>query len=58
MDKLLVLAVGLFSLVSIPILIWMWLAGWLPETTPDYAVVTALILFPVVSIGCLFKPSR
>lgn len=56
--NLLVKAVGLFSLISVPLLLWCWLMRWIPESTPDYAVVTGLSFFSIVALGCLHKPLK
>lgn len=56
--NLLIKAVGLFSLISVPLLLWCWIMRWLPESTPIDAVMIGLFFFLVISFGCLHKPSE
>lgn len=44
---------GLLCLVSVPLLLWFWIMGWLPESASTGAIVTGLGLFSLFSFACL-----
>lgn len=54
----LIRAVGLFSLVSVPLLLWCWIMQWIPESASDYVIVVGLLFFSITALACLHRPSN
>lgn len=54
MGDSLIKGVGLFCLVSVPLLLWSWIMGWLPASTR--VILVGLLFFSLVALACLHKP--